>query len=217
MQDRKLEALIRQVREADHLRAGAARPGADRSASLGRYGLQTAAAAAAVIAVILLWRPPTESAVPGLRTASTVRAGALAGVSLDYGPDEAGAAGQLRSCSEQDAYTMVVLRDWSDECGCVRWQVHTDPQGDAIRRLPAGEQVAIPLDFRGPATIAPVVLMAVAFRPNDLPQDVDAEAEMLACLNEYAGGEEASAHEQALATCLPSGVAVVRHAPFGRD
>ncbi len=217
MDDRTLDRLIRHLAERDR-RLPDDRELAEACSANRRRPWDWFCGAAAAIA--LLWIVNSASHRPAPYSSAAARAGILP-VSVEYLPTRAALdqprLDRLRSCSEQDVYTLVLVRGWSSECACVRWDVHEFSEGTLLARLEAGEPLEIILDVSDSPPIEQAVFLAIAQHGGMLPADRAREAALLACLNDAAPPEPIDLQParlgESVAACLPTGVSVVRH-PF---
>ncbi len=194
------------------------RPIAVAWAARRRQPLDWLTGVAAAIALLMIVSNAPQRPTP--RSSAAARAGIIP-VSIEYLPTreslDAPRLDRLRSCSEQDVYTVVLFRGWNSDCGCVSWRLHEFSEGALLARLEAGEPLEIVLDVSDAPPIEQAVFLAVARRGDDLPSDRAREAALLACLNDAAPPEpidlQPARLKDSVASCLPNGVAVVHH-PF---
>jgi hypothetical protein len=188
MDDRTLSNLIRQATELEALLDAEAFPARGdaplvtaRRLSL-RWGL--AAAAALALAVIL---PMRDSSLLRPSADAWVFMDAPApGIAPDGAADGADSFQRIRSCSDQDAYAIVLLREWLPECQCMDWRVHEFEGGAALMRLRAGQEIEIPVHVAGDPPLQQQLFLAIAPRLFGLPTSAQATEDLLACLTDAA-------------------------------
>lgn len=206
MQDRILQALIRQTVEMDELAfARRAQPVAIRFSRIARAAIPIAAA----VLLPLFLSPFGQKSAPH---ASHHPGSNAAMVSVDYlAAGSHSRAGTIHSCAQKPAMALVLLRIWEEDCQCIAWKLHENPDGSSWVVLHPDEPLDIPLEPGDAPAVEQAVLLAVSSDAN--PTETDAE-QLLTCLNRECPavwpGEEALADPSEVLPCLPSGVTLVR-------
>lgn len=215
MSDRRVEELIRCVVELDDLLATSSAdsriigPGR-RSTSAARWIGSLAVPVAAALAWAFLL--PSE---PQMGVADGADAPELLIDHLVHADDSESVVTTFRPCADEEAYAIVLLRAWNDECQCLMWRLYEFADGTALARLNAGEDLRVPIDAAGAPSIEQAVLFAIARSRDDLPDEPGETEELLECLNNEAPptlpGQPDGVCASALSSCLPSVVRV--HGP----
>lgn len=145
-------------------------------------------------------------------------------ISITYLPDPQGSDAEVRIdafhvTANKDCSMVVFLRDWDEDCGCLRWRLHdwkdqTRPNGCALvgLHLKAGESIALEVDVSDVPPFEQILMIATADRPEDLPSENTDANLLLDCLAGPCPDETPDADLFALLNdapdCFPRGVNV---------
>lgn len=208
--EQRLRLLIRQVTELEQFNADVERERFDaRPIAFRRRWAGWLSGLAAAAAILLVFVLPGDDRPNGARNA----------VFLEV-EDQPGAVNisdqridTYHSCSDEDAYALVLYRAWEPECACVTWGFYEFADASGVVELPAGETLDIPFDAWGRSPIDQCIVVAVSNQRHVLPADSGETQQLLACLHEITPAddpEEASAcYANVVAGCLPSAVTVL--------
>lgn len=124
---------------------------------------------------------------------------------------------QFRSVAREGCFVLAVFRMWNGECQCLAWKVYRWDDGDPLAELDAGQTLDLRLDAADLPPIEQLLVLAVAPRPDGLPDTGEEADALLACLNQRtptpAEDDRIERYASAVRECLPSGVTVLPH-PF---
>ena len=136
------------------------------------------------------------------------------GLQLDAAVVHRAEAAVLESCSNEDLYALVLMREWMPDCECIGWRLYR-PSADlpAVMRLLAGQTASVPVDEAHDPSVLEYVVLAVSRSRSALPHQAEDEDELIRCLWESAPPatpfESSQSYASAVAACLPAAVTVV--------
>lgn len=202
-----IESLLKHVGSCKRLDSAAA-PQVARFAAQ-RVGVVGAAAAALLAAWVL-------PGVPQFDAGRTIGSVAPVPVLVEFGASPVDRdVRHFRPCSDENAFAVLLMREWSDECSCLRWDVLEAEPGRRLMELVAGQAVDIPIDLRNDPPIEQLVVLAVSRQREMLPSDEAGAEGLIACLNESAPPHLADERSsQFVSACLPQGVTLMPHSVF---
>lgn len=220
MNDRQLERLLAQLAEHDELFDGRARqaPPTPRTPRIQIVGIRALLplAAAAAIALFLMRTPAARvlQPMPAPLQVSLADVTPLP-ISMDHctGRCEDGKRlDVMQSCSDEDAYALVLYRTWSHDYRGLVWRLYRFADGTSLAKLRAGEAIDIPVEVNSAPAVEQTVVLAVARRVGDLPVSTAETDDLLACLNDSLPPtriEFPGQPAEAARGCLPQGVTVL--------
>ncbi len=176
-----------------------------------RWGLcASALATAACLLLLATLRPvPPSVAVDGMISVS-IEHTAVAALNDD------GCIARFRNTVRENCVVLAVFRAWDSACQCRQWRLYDWGTGDSVAMATVGQPLDISIDVTDMPVVEQLLVVALARRPDDLPDDAAESQALLACLNssplETETPEDITGFAAAVKSCLPPGVTVVSHA-----
>lgn len=218
LHDREIERLLQMALESETLAGDFDRRRVERVRvrPVLRIRFHWVAAAIAACVCVLLTRYPAGSHSRGSvgrpaggKFASNVR------VDMCPSPSGLGEAEVRQAAAGGDDATQVLalLRQWSDGCQCLTWDIHEWAAGKTLASIGGARALDIPLDTQGDPPIEQWLVVAAASSRTKLPQSRDDAAELLDCLDQQVAptqvGWQAPDYSRAVHACLPAEVNIV--------
>ena len=130
--------------------------------------------------------------------------------------DDDGCIARFRNTVQENCVVLAVFRAWDSACQCRQWRLYDWGTGNSVAIATAGQPLDISIDVTNMPVIEQLLVVALARRPADLPEDAADTQALLACLNssplETETPEDITSFASAVELCLPPGVTVVSHA-----